>query len=87
MKNDESIFLMCECYSHALFVEKFHDEPEVSISLFERGYDGKQIGFVERLRWCWRILTKGHPWTDSVILNKDNQKHLSDFLNESLKKD
>lgn len=87
MKTDDSMFLMCDCNSHALFVEKFKGEPEVYISLFERGYDGKQMSLFERLRWCWRILTHGHPWTDSVILSKDNQKLLTDFINESSKED
>lgn len=78
---DDSIFLMCDCHSHALFAEKFKDEEEVYISLFERGYGGKRMTWFERLRWCYRIIIHGHPWTDSVILNIENQKRLKDFLN------
>ena len=81
MKED-SIFLMCDCYSHALFVEKFDGDKEVCISLFERGYSGKRMSWFERLRWSWRIIIRGHPWTDSVILNEENQKKLRGFLNE-----
>lgn len=81
MKED-SIFLMCDCHSHALFVEKFKEEEEVYISLFERGYEGKRMNLFERLRWCYRIIIYGHPWTDSVILNTENQRKLRSFLNE-----
>jgi len=81
MKKDDSMFLICEGYSHALFVEKFQDEEEVYISLFERGYTGKRLSLIERLRWCFRIIIHGHPWTDSVILNIDNQRKLKRFLN------
>lgn len=81
MKED-SIFLMCDCHSHALYVEKFKDEEEVCISLFEHGYNGKRMTWIERLWWCYRIIIHGHPWTDSVILNVENQKRLKDFLNE-----
>lgn len=79
MKED-SVFLMCDCYSHALFVEKFKDEEEVCISLFQYGYNGKKMSLIERLRWCYRIIIYGHPWTDSVILNTENQKKLKNFL-------
>lgn len=81
MKED-SVFLMCDCHSHALYVEKFKDEEEVCISLFEHGYDGKRMTWFERLRWCYRIIIHGHPWTDSVILNTENQTKLKEFLNE-----
>lgn len=79
MKED-SVFLMCDCHSHALYVEKFEDEEEVCISLFELGYTGKTMTWTERLRWCYRIIIHGHPWTDSVILNKENQTQLKNFL-------
>lgn len=82
MKNDDSIFLMCDCYSHALFVEKFKDEEEVCISLFQYGYSGKNMSWFQRLKWCYRIIIYGHPWTDSVILSTENQKQLKDFLNK-----
>tara|TARA_R110000868_G_scaffold329126_1_gene589946 strand:+ start:26 stop:307 length:282 start_codon:yes stop_codon:yes gene_type:complete len=76
----DSIFLICDCFEHGLLVEKFKDEDEVSISLFERGLRGRILGWRERLRWCWQILRHGRPWSDFVILNTDNQKSLKEFL-------
>jgi len=75
----ESEFLICECYSHGLLVEKFDDE-EVYLSLFERGLSGRTLGWSERLRWCWQILRYGKPWSDFIILNAENQKKLKEFL-------
>ena len=75
----ESEFLICECYSHGLLVEKFDDE-EVYLSLFERGLSGRTLGWSERLRWCWQILRYGKPWSDFLILNAENQKKLKEFL-------
>ena len=82
MNKDDSIFLLCDCNSHALFVEKFKDEEEVYVSLFERGLNGRKLSSTEKLRWCWQILRHGTPWTDFVILNKENQKSLTEFLNK-----
>ena len=55
MKDQDSIFLICDCFEHGLLVEKFNDEEEVSLSLFERGLSGRVLSWSERLRWCWQI--------------------------------
>ena len=86
MKDPESIFLTCDCHGHGLLVERFKDEEEVSLSLFERGLDGRTLGWAERLRWCWQIFRYGRPWSDFVILNTENQKKLKEFLNNEPKR-
>ena len=48
MKDQDSIFLICDCYEHGLLVEKFKDENEVSLSLFERGLKGRTLCWPER---------------------------------------
>lgn len=80
MNEDKSEFLICDCQSHGLLVEKFKDEDEVYISFFERGLNGRILNWKERLRWCWQILRYGHPWADSIILNQDNKLKLKRFL-------
>lgn len=80
MKEPDSKFLICDCYEHGLLVERYGDEEEVCISLFERGLNGRILSFTERLRWCWHILRYGSPWSDFIILNVENQKQLKKFL-------
>jgi len=79
-EEQDSVFLICDCFSHGLLVEKFEGEEEVSLSLFERGLNGRILSWSSRLRWCWQILRYGKPWSDFVILNAENQKRLKDFL-------
>ena len=80
-EEQDSVFLICDCFSHGLLVEKFKGEEEVSLSLFERGLNGRILSWSSRLRWCWQILRYGKPWSDFVILNTENQKRLKNFLN------
>ena len=81
MKDEkDSTFLICDCFSHGLLVEKFEGEEEVSLSLFEMGLNGRILGWSERPRWCWQILRYGKPWSDFIILSTDNQKQLKQFL-------
>lgn len=79
-EEQDSAFLICDCFSHGLLVEKFKDEQEVCISLFERGLNGRILSWSSRLKWCWQILRYGKPWSDFVILNIENQKRLKEFL-------
>ncbi len=72
---------MCDCHSHGLVVERFDDEEEVYIALFERGLNGRKLSFIERIKWCWQILRYGNPWNDLIVLNKEKQKELAEFLN------
>jgi hypothetical protein len=76
----DSEFLICDCYGHGLLLEKFDDEEEVCLSLFEKGLNGRTLCWSERLRWCWQILRHGKPWSDFVILNIEKQKKLKEFL-------
>ena len=79
-EEQDSAFLICDCFGHGLLVEKFEGEEEVSLSLFERGLNGRILSWSSKLRWCWQILRYGKPWSDFVILNTENQKRLKDFL-------
>lgn len=73
-------FFQCSCYSHSLLVEK--NEDMAAISFFSRGFDGYKLGFWQRIKWCFRILFKGFPYTDMVLLKKDQIRQLVKFLNE-----
>ena len=81
MKDNDYKFIMCDCHSHGLVIEKFPDEEETFIALFERGVDGKKLSLLDRLKWCWQILIYGHPWTDMIVLDKAKQKEIAEFLN------
>lgn len=78
----DETFIVCDCYSHGLWIERFKEDESVFINLFERGTTGKKLSFTEKLKWCWQILIHGHPWTDMIILDKDKQKALVEFLSK-----
>ena len=84
-KDTDKLFVMCDCYGHALYLEAYKDDDckDLWISLFERGTDGKKMGWSQRLHWCWHILRHGHPFTDMVTINEDKVKTLQTFLNHN----
>ena len=79
----------CWCYGHMLeitFERWFADmEAELIVALWNIGREGEQLGWKEKIRWCWHILKTGMPWNDSVMLKKDDVLKLTDFLNKGVK--
>jgi len=76
-------FIVCDCYSHALLLEKDDDADSLYISMFERGFDGKKMSIRDRLRWAFHIIINGHPYTDMIILDTDKVKDLNNFLKKN----
>lgn len=74
-------FIMCSCQSESILIEKYSGEEEIYISLFGRGLNLKRYNFKDKLRHIWQIITKGTPYTDEIVLNKDSAKELADTLN------
>lgn len=85
MDNIEEHTIICDCYSHILYLNKYEDEEELYISFFEQGFDGKKLSFREKIKWCWNIIKNGHPYTDMIVLDKTKQSKLIEFLNKCTK--
>ena len=84
--DQNELFVECDCHSHVIVVNKMDEDGygdfEYCMAFFERGYDGRILSFKNRLRWCWHILRYGHPWTDSIILDRNKAKRLGEFLSK-----
>lgn len=82
----DSKLYVCSCGGEALAVE-FDNDPEWSdccyccISLWSnRSF--QTPSFWSQLHHIWCILTKGHPYVDSVILTKDQFEDLKSLINK-----
>lgn len=85
MINDKNtIYLMCDCNKHTLQASYDKECDIIEISLWSCYIDNRIYGLKERLRWCWNILWTGNPWSDFIILNKENALKLSNFIKEKL---
>lgn len=76
-------FYECECHTEGIMVS-MDDEFDKSICMafFGHGYQGTKFTFFQKLRWCWRILKKGHPYEDEVMFDKDTALDLGKDLLE-----
>ena len=80
--SDKTKVIICDCYCHALHVDFDAEYDELCLSMWYRSPGNVKMALSQRLRWIWRILTTGHPFTDSIILDAPKGQEMRDFLNQ-----
>jgi hypothetical protein len=86
MNNDiksKTIFLKCACYGHAIEVEYDEESDQYNISIWKYGIESDKLSFKERIRWAWRLFTRGNLWADEIILTAKSKEELVKFLSEN----
>ena len=81
-------FIECDCHSEGIMIGYF-DEGKFSHEIylaFFRNYWKYGYSLKERLRHCWQILTKGEPFLDEVVLNRQSLSDLRVALDECAKR-
>lgn len=74
-------FIECSCHTEGIMVsgEYLQDgdpEPFVDMAYWAEGYDGRKLGFWQRLRFAFHILRTGKPWNDMICLDKKSAEEL-----------
>lgn len=83
---DNSKFFKCSCHCCALQTTYFDDEPDIYFSIWEQGAkENHTLSFWQRLRWCWRVIRKGKPFEDQIILDNEQTIELYRELGNYLK--
>lgn len=73
----KTTFIQCSCSSEALCLEKDQEDDLLHISIWERGYGrSNKLTWKQKISYCWRILTKGCPYGDQIVLNKEGRSEL-----------
>lgn len=76
-------YIKCSCGSELLSLEKFDDDQYVYFSIWERGFnDNNKLTFFERLRWCWKILKSGRPFTDSIVFDGEGMDDIVEAIKD-----
>jgi hypothetical protein len=77
-------FIECDCHSEFVRLDYDPEFEHFDLSIWVQEASSKP-SWKTKLRWIWRILTKGSPYGDQVILNKDKAKAFADYLTETMK--
>lgn len=76
-------YVPCSCHGEGLYLS--HDKDFgglLDIAMYKLGNISKALSWGQRFRYCWKVLTKGSPYLDQVILTPEQTTEFRDFLNE-----
>ena len=81
-EKNKTSFILCDCRSEILVLDHDFEYELTELSIYENmsSYNYK-MSFWQRLRYIYRVLAYGRPYSDQIILNKDQLVELKNFLN------
>jgi hypothetical protein len=78
---EKPVFIECDCHSEMLQVEWDDEYDLVYMSYYSYGHNRK-FPWLYRLKYIWEILTKGHPYSDCIVLSHNERHKLLDILQD-----
>ena len=82
-------FIECDCGAEGIMLssedcltgnKKEDAQRMIYLAFFQNGWNGKELCWKDKIRWCWQILTKGIPYGDTVVLTVNNAVLLKIYL-------
>jgi hypothetical protein len=74
------LFSKCACFGEGMRLV-YTGDGEFYVSMWKDRGSNKTC-WRQRFRHIWRILTKGEPWDDEIVLHMDEAKRLAQFIVE-----
>lgn len=78
--NYRTLFLRCDCYSEVLVVDYDKDFSTLELSIFGL-HASHKMSFLQKMRYLYQIIFHSEPFTDQIILQKQQILELKAFLN------
>lgn len=73
----KTTFIKCSCSSEALCLERDEEDDLLYISIWERGAGrDNRYTWLQRIKYCWYVLTNGKPYGDQIVLDKAARSEL-----------
>lgn len=81
-EKNKTIFILCDCRNEILVVDHDSEYGLTELSIYENmsSYQHK-MSFWQKIRYIYQVIVNGKPYSDQIILNTDQLKNLSMFIN------
>ena len=79
----KKVYIQCSCYTEGMLVEFDEDDGLYYVSYLGHSRESFVLSWKNRIRFIYRLITKGRIYTDQLILDKDGWKELITFLGET----
>jgi hypothetical protein len=71
-------FYPCACTAEGFLLMNIEDEHSVDLAIYRYGRMSFPFTWKDRIRWAWRIISKGDPWGDEILLPYDTARELAE---------
>lgn len=80
-EKNKTTFILCDCRSEVLVLDHDFEYELTELSIYENmsSYAHK-MSFWQKLRYIYQVLIHNRPYSDQIILNKEQTRHMVDFL-------
>jgi hypothetical protein len=76
-------FIRCSCGGEAIVLDKYKDEDLIYLSIWQDGCNvDNRLSWLQRFRWCWKIIRSGRPFEDQIILDFDSADAMVEGIKE-----
>ena len=81
-EKNKTTFILCDCRSEVLVLDHDFEYELTELSIYENmsSYSHK-MSFWQKLRYIYQVLVHNRPYSDQIILNKEQLKDLVSFIN------
>ena len=81
-EKNKTTFILCDCRSEVLVLDHDFEYGLTELSIYENMSSyGHKMSFWQKLRYIYQVLVHNTPYSDQIILNKEQLKDLGSFIN------
>ncbi len=81
-EKNKTSFILCDCRSEVLVLDHDFEYELTELSIYENMSSyGHKMSFWQKLRYIYQVLVHNKPYSDQIILNKEQLKDLRSFIN------
>jgi hypothetical protein len=80
-EKNKTTFILCDCRSEVLVLDHDFEYELTELSIYENMSSyGHKMSFWQKLRYIYQVLVHNRPYSDQIILNKEQLKDIKSFI-------
>ena len=80
-EKNKTTFILCDCRSEVLVLDHDFEYDLTELSIYENMSSyGHKMSFWQKLRYIYQVLVHNRPYSDQIILNKEQLKDIKSFI-------
>lgn len=79
-QSKEEIFIKCSCHEEGMGIEYDEEADLFYFSYWSQGLRNGTLSFKQRIRYAWHCFRYGKPFSDELLISKDNASLIVEFI-------